>query len=290
MGIQTHRGLVTVPKGSYVIAVSGGVDSIVLLDILSKESTGTLIVAHFDHGIRGDSKEDADFVGERAKEYGYIYETKREELGAHASEEFARLRRYAFLQFVCKKHNATLITAHHADDVVETIAINLQRGTGWRGLAVFDSNVVRPLLDLTKNELLTYAKDHELTWHEDSTNATDAYLRNRMRTKLARLDSDTKRQLLGLRAQQVFLKKQIEAEVKELLGDESSYGRYFFTHSEETSALELLRVIFDTKLTRPQTRQALLAIKTAKVGKTYQAGNGVEIHFTSRNFKVKLIK
>jgi len=290
MDIQTHRGLVTVPKGSYVIAVSGGIDSIVLLDMLAANPELTLIVAHFDHGIRDDSKEDADFVGEKAKQYGYIYETKREELGEHASEEFARLRRYDFLRSVCKKYDATLITAHHADDVVETIAINLTRGTGWRGLAVFDSNVIRPLLDFTKKELLTYAKDHELTWHEDSTNATDAYLRNRIRTKLSTLDADSKRQLLGLRRQQVYLKNQIEAEVTQLLGDDSSYSRYFFTHIDETSALELLRAIFHKKLTRPQTRQALLAIKTAKVGKTYQAGNGVEIHFTSRNFNVKLIK
>jgi len=90
----------------YVVAVSGGVDSAVLLDILSKKPGLDLIVAHFDHGIRDDSKSDAIFVANLAKEYNLPFETKREELGSDVSEEKARDRRYEFLRAVAKKHDA----------------------------------------------------------------------------------------------------------------------------------------------------------------------------------------
>lgn len=77
------------------------------------------------------------------------------------------------------------MTAHHADDVVETIAINLLRGTGWRGLAVFGADdVYRPMTVWFKHEIIEYAKKHQLEWREDSTNASDAYLRNRVRKQM----------------------------------------------------------------------------------------------------------
>ena len=135
----------------YVVAVSGGVDSVVLLDMVAQEvAPQRLIVAHFDHGIRPESADDAAFVKSLAKQYGLTFETKREELGANASEELAREHRYAFLRDVAKRYSATIMTAHHADDIIETIAINMTRGTGWRGLAVLDSpGIERPLLDKT---------------------------------------------------------------------------------------------------------------------------------------------
>src|SRR5690606_26701133 len=104
----------------YIVAVSGGVDSVVLLDMLSKKTEHELIVAHFDHGIRPDSHEDAAFVQKLAQRYGHTFEMKREELGAYASEATARERRYAFLGALAKKHQAAVMTAHHLDDLVET--------------------------------------------------------------------------------------------------------------------------------------------------------------------------
>jgi tRNA(Ile)-lysidine synthetase-like protein len=291
MDIQTLR-LEALKPGSYVIAVSGGVDSIVLLDLLAthKNEDTKFIVAHFDHGIRQDSHEDETFVRERATHYGLTYASKREDLGKQASEEKARTRRYEFLWSVAREYGAKLITAHHSDDVIETIAINFARGTGWRGLAVLDSKVIRPLLPYSKSELLSYAKQHTLEWHEDSTNSSDAYLRNRMRAKLTQLDPDAKRQLLGLWAQQKHTKQEIDAEVGKLVVEKASRDRYFYTHLDTPSALEILRKVTYARLTRPQLFQLLLAIKTSKAGKMYQAGNGVEIDFTSRNFTVKLIK
>jgi tRNA(Ile)-lysidine synthase len=275
----------------YVLAVSGGVDSVVLLDILSKQPNVDLVVAHFDHGIRPDSGIDAIFVAGLAKKYGLPFEVRAEKLGPSASEDFARERRYQFLRSVAKKHDAKLVTAHHGDDVIESIAINLLRGTGWRGLAVLNSaDVVRLLTHLTKSEILDYAKAHSLEWHEDSTNAEDKYLRNRVRRETMGINPETKRQLIDLWQAQKKLKKKIEKEVVKLIGDGPTYGRYFFIHIDQTTALECLRQATRGRLTRPQLVKALHAIKTAMPHRTYDAGGGVKIFFTSRNFTVKLIE
>jgi tRNA(Ile)-lysidine synthase len=281
---------VLLPAGRYIIAVSGGVDSVVLLDMLSKQSGLDLIIAHFDHGIRPDSATDASFVADLAKKYNLPFETKREELGPNTSEDTARTRRYKFLRGLSEKYDAKIVTAHHADDVIETIAINLSRGTGWRGLAVLDSDIVRPLTDMTKLEIIDYAAKNKLEWHEDSTNAGDDYLRNRIRRKLTDIDEDTKRQLLGLWAEQKSLKRLIDEEVKVLVGDGPTYNRYFFINIDSSIGMECLRYVVNAKLTRPQLANTLLAVKTALPNKTYHAGGGIEIGFTSRNFMIKLIK
>lgn len=269
-----------------MIAVSGGVDSVALLDMMSRLPDHQLVVAHFDHGIREDSAEDAAFVRSLAQKYGLPFESRREELGAGTSEEKARQRRYHFLKTVAKKYDGKIVTAHHGDDVVETIAINLKRGTGWRGLAVLDSETFRPLLDVSKQELTQYAQRKQLEWREDSTNASDAYLRNRIRRTVTDLSDDHKRQLLALRAHQKQMKSEIEAEVKRLVGPGPQYSRYFFTHVPKTVAAECLREVVGGRLTRPQLERALLAIKTAAAGSIHQAGSGVSLRFTSRNFSV----
>lgn len=274
----------------YVVAVSGGVDSVVLLDMLAKRADLELVVAHFDHGIRPESQDDAGFVKSLANKYGLPFEAKREELGQGASEDLARERRYEFLRAVAKKYGSNIVTAHHADDVIETIAINLSRGTGWRGLAVMDSDIVRPLTDMSKKEIIEYAKSHILAWREDTTNVDDKYLRNRIRGKLSALDEDSKRQLLGLWQQQKYLKRQIDDIVAGLVGEGPSYQRSIFTNLDKPVALELLRCMTGARLTRPQTEKALDAINNFLPSKTLQAGGGVEIRFTSRNFTIKLIK
>ena len=275
---------------TYVVAVSGGIDSVVLLDVFSKLKDQKVIVAHFDHGIREDSSEDAAFVELLAAQYGLPFETRREVLGPDASEEKARDRRYAFLRSVADAHNGRIVTAHHSDDVVETIAINFVRGTGWRGLAVLDSDILRPLLRLSKNDIRKYAEEHALEWREDSTNASDAYLRNRLRRATSLLHPDAKQKLLALRRQQIEHKKQIKAAVIELIGPGPEYSRYFFTHIPAKAAIECLRYITNAQLTRPQLERVLLAIKTAQPKSSYHAGSGLTIDFTTRNFSLSLLK
>lgn len=292
----------------YVVAVSGGVDSVVLLDILmsknKKDNPLTdeikcrlvlgenfeVIVAHFDHGIRNDSADDAEFVRELASTYGLTYETTREELGKNASEELARDRRYAFLRAVAKKHSATIMTAHHADDVIETIAINLTRGTGWRGLAVLDSpDIERPLLETTKKQLIEYATTHQLHWHEDSTNSDTNYLRNDLRQQLVQIDEQTRELLGSYHRRQVILKKQIYSETMRLIGD-SPYARHLFITTPDKAALELLRavIICETGMnpTRPQLAYALYAVKVFHAGKICEVLAGMTLKFSKTHFVV----
>ncbi|HRQ86555.1 MAG TPA: tRNA lysidine(34) synthetase TilS [Candidatus Saccharibacteria bacterium] len=274
----------------YIVAVSGGIDSVVLLDMMSRLPDYDLIVAHFDHGIRGDSDRDAQFVKTLTQKYNVPFETKREELGEDASEDLARRRRYAFLRELAEKHQAPIVTAHHADDVLETIAINHVRGTGWRGLAVLDSDIVRPLLGFTKEDLKNYAQQYDITWREDSTNASDKYLRNRLRGQVAGLEPTKKSHIHALHQRQLELKKDIEAEVRQLVGEGPKYSRYFFTHIPANVAIECLRYVTQGALTRPQLTRALLAIKTVHPGKIFEASKQVKLHFHARSFTVEMVK
>lgn len=271
----------------YIVAVSGGVDSAVLLDMLAKANEHELVVAHFDHGIREDSASDARFVEGLAGQYGLQFELGHGELGKHASEEEARDRRYAFLRGVADREGARIVTAHHADDVIETIAINLTRGTGWRGLAVLgDQSLVRPLLSTRKSELYEYALANKLEWVEDETNQTTAYLRNRLRRKLGALSEQSKHELLNLCGRQFALTEMIDAECKR----HATNSRYFLTMIDDASALELLRWILAAEsisLTRPQRQRLRHAIQTALPGSTFEAGSGAKIGFTLREFIVK---
>ena len=252
-----------------------------------------LIVAHFDHGIRPDSAADARFVAGLAKLRGLPFVSKREELGAKASEDQARKARYDFLFQEARRLQATIATAHHLDDVVETIAINSIRGTGWRGLAVLDrAGVVRPLLKYSKAEIRSYALGHQLEWVEDSTNASSNYLRNRVRQSIAVSDMliATKLQLRNLRDRQCNIRRRVEDESRLLLPS-PPYSRYFFTAIDTFVACELLRYIVTIKagtgLTRPQLDRAMLAIKTAKPRTEYDIGEGAKLVFTARTFVVE---
>jgi tRNA(Ile)-lysidine synthase len=273
----------------YIVAVSGGVDSVVLLDRLVKESGHELIVAHFDHGIRPESDADARFVEGLAKIYGLSYEVRREVLGPDTSELKARHRRYEFLRSLARKYEAVIATAHHQDDLIETIAINLVRGTGWRGLAVLGAkDINRPLLEYSKADIYEYALKYGLEWVEDETNASDKYLRNRLRRHIHRqLSAGDKTKLVDLWQQQRKLCESIDNEVQSVLSGQVQYSRYFFTHIDEQSAMELLRTILGFAITRPQAVRAIHAIKTALPGTTMEVGAGYKLRFSKREVIVE---
>jgi tRNA(Ile)-lysidine synthetase-like protein len=175
---------VNLEPGVYVIAVSGGVDSVALLNMLSIKNNLKLIVAHYDHGIREDSENDKHFVDNLAKTYHLPFVFDIGVLGPDASEAIARQYRYQFLEKVRKATGArAILTAHHQDDLLETMFINVLRGTGRKGISPLQTNpyVTRPLLGMTKQMLLDYAKTQKLAWREDATNQDSKYLRNYLR-------------------------------------------------------------------------------------------------------------
>lgn len=273
-----------------VVAVSGGVDSVVLLDILAKSGQDNLIIAHVDHGIREDSASDARFVEKLAKEYRAKFESKTLHLGKNTSEDTARIARYDFLRSIADKYQARIATAHHGDDVIETIAINVTRGTGWRGLAVLGAkDIDRPLTSMFKSEIYEYAKSNELDWREDSTNATDRYLRNRLRVKCQTLNEDEKLQLLSLWSRQ----RELTGEIDEEVGGLITNARHFYIMNSEKVGIEVLRnylIEHNVRLTTPQLRRVLHAVMTMHPGKQFALGKTSYLNFTTTTFHVEMDK
>jgi len=178
-------------RGRVVVAVSGGMDSSALLH-LARFTTGDSgrewIAAHFDHGMRASSRDDARWVAGLCRAWGVNLHVERAERPP-TSEADAREARYAFLERVRERTDATrVLTAHHADDQAETVLFRLLRGTGSKGLAGIPvrrgPTIVRPLLDVWRAELVEYARRVRLSWREDPTNRTDAYARNVLRNRI----------------------------------------------------------------------------------------------------------
>ena len=188
--------------GMYIVAVSGGVDSMVLLHLLSHQSNIQLIIGHFDHGIRPDSQNDRLFVQNTATRLGLPFVYEKAQLGPGASEDIARAARYKFLESARQSHKAiAIITAHQQDDVLETALINLLRGTNRKGLTSLSNQptILRPLLHVPKETIRSYAQSERLIWQEDSTNQEDTYLRNYIRHHLLpHFDANTRTRLLGI--------------------------------------------------------------------------------------------
>ncbi|MDB5160831.1 MAG: hypothetical protein JWO96_211 [Candidatus Saccharibacteria bacterium] len=261
-----------------MLAVSGGVDSMVLLDILAKTEGVDLVVAHFDHGIRADSYKDAEFAAAAAKRYGLPFEMGRDTLGQNASEEKARQARYKFLYEAAGRHGADMIiTAHHQDDAIETAIINLLRGTGARGLIAIGGNprVMRPLLGIPKQDILAYASAHSLEWREDATNSEDKYLRNRIRGNVvAKMTQEQRHEFLehirtieGSSAEASML---IDGLLDSILLDESTVDRAAFSNLPAEVSAQLLMKWLRTQgvkdLDRPTVERLAMAIKTAAPG------------------------
>ncbi len=180
-----------------ILAVSGGVDSIVLTDLCAR-SGFSFSVAHCNFQLRNEESErDAIFVRTIAERYGVSMYEKRFDTARYATEhkvgiqEAARSLRYEwFAQLIDEQHaagQAFLLTAHHADDNIETAVMNFFRGTGLKGLRGIPAardRMRRPLLGFWKEELTTYATEHGLSWVEDASNASSKYSRNFFRNEL----------------------------------------------------------------------------------------------------------
>ncbi len=199
--IRQHEMLLG--KERVLIAVSGGLDSMALLDIMARLAPTLqleLAVAHFDHGLRGEaSQEDAAFVVEQAKLRGLKTYVGRGDVKKLASqlrlslEDASRKARYQFLERVARKHAyGVVFTAHNANDNAETLLLNLIRGTGVRGMAAIPPLrrlaegvfLGRPLLGSERGDLEIYVSEMQVDWHEDITNRSPQFTRNRVRHEL----------------------------------------------------------------------------------------------------------
>jgi len=190
------------PDTPVLLAFSGGADSRALLHmlaILAKARGFRLSLAHVEHGIRGEaSRRDLEFCRKVASRYGVELYTLSADVPALAKasgrglEETARKVRYDFFERVMQTHQIPLLaTAHHADDQAETLLFRLCRGTGIDGLsgiapvrAFACGSLTRPLLHLSKQEILDYCVENQLEYVTDETNSDHAYARNRLRAEV----------------------------------------------------------------------------------------------------------
>ncbi len=186
-----------------LIGISGGADSVALLYFLLEKNYRNLILCHFNHQLRGaDADEDAAFVKKLAATLQLPFECGTEDVRARAThkkislEMAAREARYEFFsQAACSYQANTLLLAHHADDQVETCFLHFLRGTGSAGLAGMLSEsqrmingialtIIRPLLTISKKDLISFLTDRHLTWREDGSNESLLPTRNRVRHRL----------------------------------------------------------------------------------------------------------
>ena len=242
---DTYKTYIT-REDTLILAVSGGVDSMVMLDLIQRHhSAEKIIVAHFDHSLRGlESDGDRELVANICKSRNITFEVEKMDIACLAKEErssiesAARKYRYEFLSRVAKKYTAKyILTAHHADDRIETAVFHLIRGTKLGGIHALKQlqilsrhsdegriqtpgssplsyvapissdarireygslwshivpqddgygayTIFRPLLSLTKSEILDYAREYSIIYREDSSNAETDYQRNYIRHEI----------------------------------------------------------------------------------------------------------
>lgn len=187
-----------ISKGEKIgVAVSGGVDSMCLLHFLNEQKSQLgfdLSVINIDHNIRENSKNDSEFVKNYCKQNGITFHSFKVDVPEFVKqnkvtvEEGARICRYKVFENLLNKGIVDKIAiAHHRQDQVETILLNIFRGTGLKGASGMDyqsNRFIRPLLDTSKAEIITYAQEHNIAFVEDETNADTDYSRNFIRQEI----------------------------------------------------------------------------------------------------------
>ncbi len=205
--------IATVPPGAWAVGVSGGADSVALLLLLSARSDLTLHVLHLDHETRaGESAKDAAFVRELAQRLNLPHhialrsqiEARMHDLPANTSSRYRAARLALFRKIVEQEKLRGVILAHHADDQAETVLHRLLRGSGPPGLAAMETGteigglkILRPLVSIHRDALRAYLLERQQSWREDASNASDDYLRNRLR-RLLKKETDLSDVLLQL--------------------------------------------------------------------------------------------
>lgn len=180
-----------------LLAVSGGKDSMTMLDLFNYfkyEQKLNLVVCHFNHSLRDDADRDEKFVKTQCEKYGLKFYSKKEDVLLYSNEnklsteEGARFLRYKFFDEVKRIENLEYIaTAHNKNDLAETVIMRILRGTGINGLIGIQSergDLIRPILNFSRDEIEKYIEENNIPFVEDKTNFEELYLRNKIRLNL----------------------------------------------------------------------------------------------------------
>ncbi|MGX7590128.1 tRNA lysidine(34) synthetase TilS [Candidatus Karelsulcia muelleri] len=193
--IKKLKDKIDLKEKKIYIAVSGGVDSLVLLDLFFriKDLKIKIEVLHCNFQLRGDESEEEDkLIKKICKNQKIILHTKSFNLRKKSSKQIlARKLRYLWFKRMLKTNSFNYIAlGHHLNDSIETIFLNIIRGTGIKGIKGIGGKkkyLIRPLLDFTKTDILSYAKTNKISWIEDSSNINEKFLRNKIRQILNKL-------------------------------------------------------------------------------------------------------
>ncbi len=187
--VITYLKKIIKPNDYVIVGVSGGPDSMALLTVLKNVSTN-VICAHVNHNVRVESKDEEKFVKNYCQKINVTFESMT--IKNYNNENFhqeARHIRYQFFEDLIKKYHAKyLLTAHHGDDLIETILMRITRGSTLKGYSGFSKEIdkenykiLKPLIELTKDEIIAFNKKNNIDYVIDSSNNKDTYTRNRFR-------------------------------------------------------------------------------------------------------------
>jgi len=199
---KLKKSIAYLSNSKYAIAVSGGSDSLALLYLCAELSNDNFVVVHFDHNVRDESSQEADFVEQTSKQLGLRFEKHLwgDDEKKNYSGNFyqsARIARYKFFKQVVDKYKLDgVLVAHSKTDLSETLLMRLGKGCSLKGASIFEQgvnifgvNVFRPLLDFSRQDLQNYLSDKDITWKSDPSNKDTSKMRPRIRSILPHLES-----------------------------------------------------------------------------------------------------
>jgi tRNA(Ile)-lysidine synthase len=249
-----------------LLAISGWVDSMVMLDLVEKlHPKKNIIIAHFDHSLRwAESEGDRDMVIAVAQKNNISCEVKSVHVSLLADEEkmsieaVARKYRYEFLFQIAQQYSAKyILTAHHLDDRIETMMFNLIRWSKLWGIHALsrmqnheslEISIFRPLLSISKQEIIDYAQEHHIEYREDSSNFNTEYLRNKLRHDIVpqfqTINPEYRRAFMNFIEYSEELQDWINDEVLRFLEGTSSFLVKDFQAQKPLFQKEILRYLY----------------------------------------------
>lgn len=307
-----------------VLGVSGGPDSIFLLHVLDKirgekQIQFDIVISHINHGIREEAISDQKFVENLSKKLGYecysliVNVAKIAKEQKISEEECGRNIRYEFFNKILKKTGANKIAvAHNKTDNVETVLMNFIRGAGISGMKGMDfktNNIIRPMLNIKKNEILEYLKENNIEYVIDKTNSENIYTRNKIRNDLIKKIEneynpnflDTVTRMIDINKQDLeLLEEYTKKEYEKLRKEKEENKIIIYTNKEflnESHGLKcrVIRKILNELLGNVQGIEKVHVDDICKLitnnitGKRYIIGNKFEVKIIKKN-KVEFIK
>jgi tRNA(Ile)-lysidine synthase len=287
--------------GPWLVAVSGGPDSVAFLQLLSEVGPAlgiTPVVGHVDHGIHPDSRDVAALVQRHADRLGVACHLAELALGADSSETASRRARYDALRAMARRASSKgILTAHHVDDQVETVLMRALRGSGPAGLAGMESvrrqDVVRPLLQMSRADLAAFATEMDLEHWRDPANHDPAHLRSWIRQDLlphirSRLP-DVEQRLLDVAEQARDHRGAWDLLLDQLPGldfvgtDPASVAAFPWFATDTALSRQLLAAAgrrIGARLSQQAIRRALTLVRAGVSGRRVDLGQGWEAEFS----------